>query len=703
MDLQIVCKLLSWALAKVAEPGDSIIAVHVCRNSDHVSKNKSLLESYLEVYEGFCSVKKVDLTGQILTGTSARRVLVREAKNQAAVSMVVGISKQSALGGFASTARYCARRLTPTTDVLAINNGKIVFRRCNNIQLPGVERNPIPSLGCLMENHNSSPRESQSEFGDSEAEIEKSSFGLIDNLKDEVSDSTDTDSSMDRSSSYVHGYKGTSFRSTSPFAEDILEHRPGWPLLRRVSSVRPQPQASLARNLSVVKWVMSLPDRSPQQSPRCSTIEENPMERQMSEIVDESIRNSSLGDLRKGLEILLKTSSSSLEWFSYEVLRTATSQFASGRVLKTFLSKFLCMFCTNLSGFHVTENLIGNGGCNRVYKGILPDGKRLAVKILQSSNVAWKDFAHEIDIISSLEHKNITPLLGICIEDDNLISVYHFLPKGSLEEKLHGKNNNKHVLSWEIRFNLAVGIAEALNYLHKECSKPVIHRDVKSSNILLSDRFEPQLSDFGLAIWGPTTTSFLTEGDVVGTFGYLAPEYFMYGKVSDKIDVYAFGVVLLELLSGRKPIGFETPKGQESLVMWAKPIIETGDVKRLLDPNLDGKFNDVQMQRMVLAATLCITRAASLRPKMREVLKILRGDIDFDKCVNYQIKENEEFDNQDVNDDEVYPHSSPELHLGLALLDVDDDSTSLSSMEQSNHLSLDEYLKNRCSRSSSFN
>ncbi|KAK0583069.1 hypothetical protein LWI29_033018 [Acer saccharum] len=646
-------EILSWALAKVAEPGDSIIAVHVCRNSDHVSKNKSLLESYLEVYEGFCSVKKVDLTGQILTGTSARRVLVREAKNQAAVSMVVGMSKQSALGGFASTARYCARRLSPTTDVLAIHNGKIVFRRCNDIQLPGVERNPLPSLGCLMENHNSSPRESQSEFGDSEAETEKSSFGLIYNLKDEVSDSTDTDSSMDRSSSYVHGYKGTSFRSTSPFAEDILEHRPGWPLLRRVSSVRPQPQASLARNLSVVKWVMSLPDRSPQQSPRCSTIEENPMERQMSEIVDESIRNSSLDDLRKGLEILLKTSSSSLEWFSYEVLRTATSQFSS-------------------------ENLIGNGGCNRVYKGILPDGKRVAVKILQSSNVAWKDFAHEIDIISSLEHKHITPLLGICIEDDNLISVYHFLPKGSLEENLHGKNNNKHVL-------------------------PVIHRDIKSSNILLSGRFEPQLSDFGLAIWGPTTTSFLTEGDVVGTFGYLAPEYFMYGKVSDKIDVYAFGVVLLELLSGRRPIGFETPKGQESLVMWAKPIIENGDVKRLLDPNLDGKFNDVQMQRMVLAATLCITRAARLRPKMREVLKILRGDRDFEKCVNYQIKENEEFDNQDANDDEVYPHSSAELHLGLALLDVDDDSTSLSSMEQSNHLSLDEYLKNRCSRSSSFN
>ncbi|KAH7574892.1 hypothetical protein JRO89_XS02G0018300 [Xanthoceras sorbifolium] len=664
-------ELLSWALVKVAKPGDCVIAVHVCRNSDHASKHKPLLDGYLEVYGGLCSVKKVVLTGLILKGSSARRVLVREAKNCAAVAILVGISQRSALGGWASTARYCSRRLAPTTDVLAIHKGKIVFRRCNNNQLPGVKRDPKPSLS-LMEHF--ILQESQSEFGDSEAETEKSGFGVIDNLRDDVARESDTDS-MDRSSSPVHGYKRTSFRSISPFAEDILEHRPGWPLLRRVSSVTPQ--ASHARNLSVVQWVMSLPNRSPQQSPRFSTIEENPLERQMSDIVDESIRNSSLGELRKGLEILLKTSSSSLKWFSYEVLKSATSQFSS-------------------------ENLIGKGGCNRVYKGILPDGKRVAVKILQSSKEAWRDFAQEVDIISSLEHRHVTPLLGICIEDDNLISVYHYLPKGSLEENLHGKNNDKHVLSWEVRFNVAIGIAEALNYLHNECSRPVIHRDVKSSNILLSDMFEPQLSDFGLAIWGPTTTSFLTEGDVVGTFGYLAPEYFMYGKVSDKIDVYAFGVVLLELLSGRKPIGFETPKGQESLVMWAKPIIENGEVKRLLDPNLDGKFNDVQMQRMVLAATLCITRAARLRPKMREILKLLRGDKDFENCVSYQIKENEDFDNEDVNDDEVYPHSSAELHLGLALLDVDDDSTSLSSMEQSHNLSLDEYLKNRWSRSSSF-
>ncbi|XP_039039210.1 serine/threonine-protein kinase PBS1-like [Hibiscus syriacus] len=132
-------------------------------------------------------------------------------------------------------------------------------------------------------------------------------------------------------------------------------------------------------------------------------------------------------------------------------------------------------------------------------------------------------------------------------------STSHREPKHrrSLEEILHGNNNGKHALSWEQRYNVAVGIAEGPNYIHNELSRPVIHRDVKSSNILLSDGFEPKLSDFGLAIWGPTDSSFLLQADVVGTFGYLAPEYFMYGKLSDKIDVYAFGVFILELLSGK--------------------------------------------------------------------------------------------------------------------------------------------------------
>ncbi|KAK4405354.1 putative receptor-like serine/threonine-protein kinase [Sesamum angolense] len=277
-----------------------------------------------------------------------------------------------------------------------------------------------------------------------------------------------------------------------------------------------------------------------------------------------------------------------------------------------------------------------------------------------------------------------------------LLSAYDFLSKGNLEENLHSKSKEKSVLPWEVRFQIAVGVAEALNYLHNECPKPVIHRDVKSSNILLTEDLEPQLCDFGLAIWGPTTASFLMDTDVVGTFGYLAPEYFMYGKISDKIDVYAFGVVLLELLSGRKPIGLETTKGQESLVMWAKPKLESGNLKSMLDPNLDGSIDEAQMHRMALAAKLCLTQAARSRPTMNQILSILNGEEGKLEC-----RKQDDSESQDDNDDEVYPDSSAESHLNLAFLDVNDNSTSFSSLDQSSPLSVEEYLKKRWSRSSS--
>ncbi|KAJ4823801.1 hypothetical protein Tsubulata_028969 [Turnera subulata] len=654
-------ELLNWAIVKVAEPGDCVIAVHVCASSGHASKVKLLLENYLEGYDVLCSMKKVGLSGQVSKGISVHRTLVREAKNYAAVAIVVGTSNQSAPRGWSSIARYCAKKLPSTTDVLAINNGKMVFRRCNNSQLTGLSLDPKPSF-CPIENPTT--KDFQSEFDASEADTDISSFDVL--AVDESEEAKDEVSSL--------GFNKRS--SVSHFSGDILDQRPGWPLLRR--PVLATADSLQQRKVSVVQWAMNLPNRFPYQSPRVST--ENPSEIGRSDISEESNSTSSfsLSELETGFDVLLKAKSSHCKWFSYEVLETATTNFCA-------------------------ENLIGKGGCNRVYKGILPDGKPVAVKIQKSSQEALKDFAHEIGIISSLNHRHIAPLVGFCIEHAYLISVYDFFSKGSLEENLHGNNKDKSSLSWAVRFDIAVKIGEALNHLHNECSQPVIHRDVKSSNILLSDGFEPKLSDFGLAIWGPTTSSFITQGDVVGTFGYLAPEYFMYGKVSNKIDVYAFGVVLLELLSGRRPIATENPKGQESLVMWAKPMIENGNTRGILDPELDENLDVVQMQRMVLAATLCITRSARLRPKMSEILKLLRGDKDVHEWVNPENEDMEDPENPGGNDDEVYPNYSADLHLSLALLDVDDDSTSFSSSEQGNSLSLEEYLKGRWSRSSSFN
>lgn len=141
----------------------------------------------------------------------------------------------------------------------------------------------------------------------------------------------------------------------------------------------------------------------------------------------------------------------------------------------------------------VADSIIGKGGCNSVYKGILPEGKTVAVKLLNSSREAWKDFCQEVDITTFLNHKNITPLLGVCVEESNLISVYDYMARGSLEDNLHINNMNESVLSWEVRYNIAVGIAEALNYIHNECPQPVIHRDVKSSNILLTEDYKPMV------------------------------------------------------------------------------------------------------------------------------------------------------------------------------------------------------------------
>ncbi|XP_021887412.1 LOW QUALITY PROTEIN: probable receptor-like serine/threonine-protein kinase At5g57670 [Carica papaya] len=274
-----------------------------------------------------------------------------------------------------------------------------------------------------------------------------------------------------------------------------------------------------------------------------------------------------------------------------------------------------------------------------------------------------------------------------------------FLPKPRKWEKSSAKKmsvvqwgikKETNAFGWPERYKVAIGVAEALDYLHNGCGQSVIHRDVKSSNILLSDDFEPQLSDFGLASWASHSSSSITCNDVAGTFGYLAPEYFMHGKVSDKIDVYAFGVVLLELLSGRKPINNDNPKGQESLVMWAKPLLKNGKVSQLLDLSLGSGYNNEQIERMVLAATLCISRSPRLRPQINIVLKLLQGDLEVTKWARQQVSASDELDN---TDEEAVP-SNIQSHLNLALLDLEDDSLSISSSPEQS-ISIEDYLQGR--------
>ncbi|KAF7840135.1 putative receptor-like serine/threonine-protein kinase [Senna tora] len=374
-----------------------------------------------------------------------------------------------------------------------------------------------------------------------------------------------------------------------------------------------------------------------------------------------------MSDLPKELFNLQEKYSSSCKVYSFQELASATANF-------------------------FPENLVGQGGCSHVYRGYLPDGKELAVKILKPSEDVIKEFVSEIEIITTLHHKNIISLSGFCFDGNILLLVYDFLSRGSLEENIHGNKKDYNAFGWQERYKVAVGVAEALDFLHNGCAQAVIHRDVKSSNILLSDDFEPQLSDFGLASWG--SSSHVTCTDVAGTFGYLAPEYFMHGKITDKIDVYAFGVVLLELLSGRKPINDKCPKGQESLVMWATPILKDGKLSQLLDSSIGGDHQHWQIERMVLAATLCIRRAPKFRPQISIILKLLLGDEEVTRWAKQEVSEPEEVDDFDGESNNI------QSHLNLALLDVEDDAFSISSTEQS--VSLEDYLQGRWSRSSSF-
>ncbi|CAN5953697.1 unnamed protein product [Sphagnum jensenii] len=200
-----------------------------------------------------------------------------------------------------------------------------------------------------------------------------------------------------------------------------------------------------------------------------------------------------------------------------------------------------------------------------LYRGELQDGRPVAIMCLnQEEPTKEKRFLTEIEINTCLSHANIVSLIGYCVGKAHLILVYDFLPEGTLDDHLHGEKN---VLGWEVRYKVAVGICKALEYLHDGSPRSVIHRDVNPSNILLSHDFRPQLSGFALARWAPKTPMYL-EDNLVGTFGYLDPEYLVSGSVSDKSDVYSFGVILLELITGRKPMDIYRCMDEKILLNW---------------------------------------------------------------------------------------------------------------------------------------
>ncbi|XP_078428200.1 proline-rich receptor-like protein kinase PERK1 [Wolffia australiana] len=277
-------------------------------------------------------------------------------------------------------------------------------------------------------------------------------------------------------------------------------------------------------------------------------------------------------------------------------------------------------------------NLLGQGGFGYVHRGILPNGKEVAVKQLKvGSGQGEREFQAEVEIISRVHHRHLVSLVGFCIQGGKRLLVYEYVPNNTLEFHLHGKG--RPVMEWSTRMRIALGSAKGLAYLHEDCHPRIIHRDIKASNILLDYKFEAKVADFGLAKSTSDANTHVSTR-VMGTFGYLAPEYAASGKLTEKSDVFSFGVMLLELITGRRPIGIPNTFMNDSLVDWARPLLtralEDGHYEALVDPRLDGNYNPDEMTRLIACAAASVRHSARRRPRVSQIVRVLEGDISLD-------------------------------------------------------------------------
>ncbi|KAF7849308.1 hypothetical protein BT93_L0989 [Corymbia citriodora subsp. variegata] len=268
------------------------------------------------------------------------------------------------------------------------------------------------------------------------------------------------------------------------------------------------------------------------------------------------------------------------------------------------------------------SNILGVGGFGRVYKARLDDNKHVAIKKLDcGSQDAVREFENEVDLLSKMQHPNVISLLGYGINDETRFIVYELMQNGSLETQLHGLSQGS-ALTWHTRMKIALDTARGLEYLHEHCNPPVIHRDLKSSNILLDANFNAKLSDFGLAVTDGSQNK--NNVKLSGTLGYVAPEYLLDDRLTDKSDVYAFGVVLLELLLGRKPVEKLAPAQCQSIVTWAMPqLTDRSKLPNIVDPAIKDTMDMKHLYQVAAVAVLCVQPEPSYRPLITDVLHSL--------------------------------------------------------------------------------
>ncbi|CAK9218718.1 unnamed protein product [Sphagnum troendelagicum] len=670
-------EMLTWTIAKIARPGDHILALHVSTSpisglsieeqEAKLNQLASSLRGVLSLYQGLCNLKHIKLQLEIVNGAKVKHVLVEVARSHQASKLILGTKRHFPIGHTTSLGRYCLKRLPCTCMVVIVEHGKIILDRKGRLQ--------------------------------AQVAADRADMYLIDDLNENPLTYPSASSCM------IEITPQESF-SCSVLSDENVQSGAmitlGWPLMHHSLGFQVKQQVEYLEDgkIPVVNWALQLP-----QEERLSLKSNNSKLFLAEELVDSESR------IRFSINMHATTSSSTSGSRRFDVDRSSLlQQKVETLSVDQLYVKFSFEELEVATARFSPTNVVGRGGGSEVYRGELQDGRLVAIKCLtQSGPQAEEELLTDIEINTCLSHSNIVSLIGYCIDPAHLILVYDFLPQGTLDDHLHG---GEKLLGWEVRYKVAIGVCKALKYLHDEIPRPVIHMDVKASNILLSRDFQPQLSDFGLAKWAPKSSLYIRCNDVVGTFGYLAPEYFMYGRVNDKTDVYSFGVVLLELITGRTPIDTTRPKGQENLVIWARSLLEERNLEKLVDPQLGNEYNVSQMQTMISVSALCVTQSAQRRPHINQVLKMLLGEEHDGGGVSI------EFDEEDGSNCEGTPnymHSNSskvdlQTHLALAMLGVDDDNDDAASESSVEYSStdlcskyLEDYLAGRFSCSVSFN